>query len=468
MALPALFLVAIAAYLCSVLFPGALLDWLVSSVSLIIVAAVFRMVKPFIRMLGMIMLGIGLCLLLADHAGWQQYVLSFGRMLNVLSLFALIPLIAIPIELGQYALRVQVIIQRKVKSSGLLYSITSGLAYISSSFMNLASLPMMYQTMRPSIDLYPIGQKERFMSRSITHGFAMPTVWTPVTPIVGIVVEMTGVRWLHILPILIPFSIAGLAADCLIAHWIASRRRKRLGASAVEEASAARESGDYAEALSAKAAQASHPLQIVIAILAFNGLISVLEATSHAGFLLLVTLTVIPYAFVWAALIGKGRAFLKKSREKLPVHLLKMKDQFFIFLSAGFMISAIQTTGASGQINAALGTVMDLVGPQLFLLLIPLMPLGLAFLGLQPAVALALTAESMNPQALGVPPELTAVAMLTGAAAAFMMGPYNATASMMAGLIDKSSHKVSHWNAPFTAAYLGMALLLLLVLKFTG
>lgn len=97
--------------------------------------------------------------------------------------------------------------------------------------------------------------------------------------------------------------------------------------------------------------------------------------------------------------------------------------------------------------------------------MIPLIPLALAFIGLHPAVGLALAAESLNPQALGISVQLMAIAMLTGAATAFLMGPYNATAGMMSNLIGKSSYKVSNWNAPFTIAYLLMSMILLLILK---
>ncbi|MFC3343336.1 hypothetical protein ACFOHW_13265 [Paenibacillus abyssi] len=433
-----------------------------------IVISVFRFAKRFVQVLGTLMLAIGLSLLVTYGAAWHSYILGFGRMMNVLSLFALIPLIAIPIELGRYAVRVQAIIQKRVKHSGLLYTITSFLSFVSSSFMNLAALPMMYHTMRPSVDLYPIGQKERFLSRSITHGYSMPTLWTPVTPIVGIVVEMTGVKWSHILPIVIPFSLLGVAVDCLMAHWNAKRRQKQLGQTAMSEVSAARESAVELQVQQLNKEKASHPIQILLAILIFNGLISMLESTAHIGFLLIVTLLVIPYAFVWSLLLSKGRGFIRAAKKKLPEHLLHMKDQFFIFLSAGFMISAIQGTGAGHVINETLGMVKNVIGAELFILLIPLIPFGLAFLGLQPAVALALTAESMNPQALGVSVELTAIAMLTGAAAAFLMGPYNATAAMMASLTKSSAYKVSNWNAPFTLTFLLMSMVLLIILKIAG
>ncbi|WP_246315760.1 hypothetical protein [Paenibacillus foliorum] len=445
-----------------------LLQWVISIACLLIVILVFPSVKRFVQGMGIVFLGIGALLLIMNGAPWISFISSFGNMLNILSLFALLPLIALPIELGQYASRIQLIIQSKIKHSGLLYTITSGLSYILSSFMNLATLPMMYHTIRPSLDLYPIEKKERFISRAITHGYSMPIVWTPVAPIVGIIVEMTGVAWSSILPIVIPFSLLGLVLDGFMGKWIANRRQKLLGQTVLNEIAASREVLLESGQRQPGGLKASHPIQILIAILIFNSLISLLENYSHFSFLLLVSVSVIPFAFLWSLMLGKGRLFIKRSRSLLPEHLLRMKEQFFVFLSAGFMISAIQTTGAGHFINSWIIGVKDMVGADLFLLFIPLIPLILAFVGLHPAVALALAGESLNPNALGISVELTAIAMLTGAAAAFMVGPYNATAGMMAGLSGQSSYRVSNWNIPFTAAYLLMAMLLLLILKKVG
>jgi Na+/H+ antiporter NhaC len=112
--------------------------------------------------------------------------------------------------------------------------------------------------------------------------------------------------------------------------------------------------------------------------------------------------------------------------------------------------------------------VKDFIGSDLFLLIIPLIPFALAFIGMHPAVGLALVAEALNPKALGISVEITAIAMLAGATMAFMMGPYNATTNIMATLTGKSSYQVSNWNAPFTLLYLILAMLLLLLLKNVG
>jgi len=465
-----LFIAAIVSYLASAIYPNELVQWMISVVSLLIVIVVFHSVATFVKGMGAVFLTVGIALLAANGAPWESYIRGFGNMLNILSLFALIPLIAIPIELGGYTIRIQHIIQSKIENSGLLYTITSGLSYILSSFMNLATLPMMYHMIRPSLDLYPIGDKERFISRAITHGYSMPIVWTPVAPIVGIIVEMTGVQWSSILPVIIPFSLIGLLLDSLMGRWVANRRQKLVGQATLDEIAAARHNSlvPGSGQQQPEGDKASHPVQIIAAIIAFNGFILLLETFTRSSFMLLVSVTVIPFAFIWSLLLRKGKLFISKSVSMLPDHLLKMKEQFFVFLCAGFMISAIQASGVGHWINSGILAVKAVGGADAFLLAIPLIPLALAFVGLHPAVALALAAESLNPQALGISVELTAIAMLTGAVAAFMVGPYNATAGMMAGITGQSSYKVSNWNLPFTGAYLAMAMVLLIVLKKLG
>ncbi|AJY77880.1 hypothetical protein VN24_20250 [Paenibacillus beijingensis] len=454
-----------AAYLSDAVYSAPWLKWLISVLSLLIVLTVFSAVKPYVRFLGSLFLALGLVMLIRDNSSLPAIVLSFGSMLNVLSLFALIPLIALPIELGGYAVKLRSMIQRSVHYSGVLYLITSSLAYILSSFMNLAALPMVYGMIGPSLALYPIRLKERFVSRAITHGYAMPIIWSPVAPIMGIVIEMTGAEWGSLLPIVVPLSLLGLTLDWVMGLLIARHRIKKLDPSAVAELSAAREESAGADDRRSGADKPRHPLQIVAALIVFNGLIALLEWYSHLSFLLLVSLIVIPFAFAWSLLIGKGGSFFKEGRRRLPQQLVNMQDQFFVYLSAGFMITAIKTTGGGEVINMWLGHLKGWIGSDLFLLFIPLIPLALAFAGLHPAVGLALVAESLDPQKLGISVNLTAIAMLAGASSAFMMGPYNATAGLMANLVKRSPYSVSNWNAPYTAAYLGLSMIFLIILK---
>ena len=100
-----------------------------------------------------------------------------------------------------------------------------------------------------------------------------------------------------------------------------------------------------------------------------------------------------------------------------------MKDQFFIYLSAGFFISTINFSHANVWLDGWISKFIHVAGVEVFLILLPLIPLAFAFLGLHPAVSLALMTEGLNPKVIGISPHILTVAMLAGAVSAFLVGP---------------------------------------------
>ncbi|WP_282171506.1 hypothetical protein [Cytobacillus firmus] len=453
-----LFLTVIALYLLSTLLPQWNIDSLLSIFCFFIVVLTFRLTKKFVQILGGVFLTFGAVLLWTSSSEWQQYIFAFGPMLDLLTMFTLIPILGIPVKLGRYGEGIQAIIQKRVKTSGHLYMMTSGISYFFSIFMNLATLPMTYYSIRPALGSFPVRNKERFMSRAISRGFAMPLIWAPVTPIVGIVITMTGVSWGSILPYVIPLSILGLAMD----WFIGSRQSQpmKLPHSADESV--------HETAASLEVTNDSRPgrvFQILVAIAIFNVLVSFAETQVSLPFLILVSLIVIPFAFSWSLLLRKGKEFAHQLSDHFNSFAMSMKDQFFIFLSTGFFISAINISKANEILFDWIAAFISVAGVEIFLIILPLIPLGLAFLGLHPAVSLALMIEGVNPEAIGISPHILTVAMLSGAVSAFLVGPYNATLGLMSNIIKVDSYKVSSWNLPFAAVYVACVMFYLFMLE---
>lgn len=445
-------------YLLSTLIPSLDLGALLSALCLAVVLSTFWRVKRFVQLLGGTFLSLGVLLLAKSGAAWQDYILSFGPMLDLLTMFTLIPILGIPIKLGSYSASIQTLIQKKVSSSGHLYMMTSGISYFFSIFMNLATLPMTYYSIKPALGVFKVRDEERFMSRAITRGFAMPLIWAPVTPIVGIVIGMTGVSWLSILPYVIPLSILGLALD----WYLGARKSKRITEAAndliaVETAAAAE--------LIQQDSKPSRVFQILLAILIFNIVISLAEIQLPYSFLVLVSLLVIPFSFAWALLLRKGKMFGSQLVDHFTHFSVSMKDQFFMYLSAGFFISAIKLSNTNELLNNGIIHLISFTSVEVFLILLPLIPLAFAFLGLHPAVTLALMAEALNPAAIGISPILLTVAMLSGAVSSFLVGPYNATIGLMSNIAKTSSYKVSNWNLSYTALYIGCVMGYLFLLE---
>ncbi|TDL65186.1 hypothetical protein E2R56_25240 [Rhodococcus qingshengii] len=456
-----IFLFVIFMYLLSTLLPQLDFSVLLSILCFIIVFCTFFLAKRSVQILGGAFLLLGIALLWKAEAQWYQYILSFGPMLDLITLFTLVPILGIPIKLGGYSGGIQTIIQKKVNNSGQLYIITSGISYFFSIFMNLATLPMTYYSIRPSLNMFSVENKERFMSRAITRGFAMPLLWAPVTPIVGIVISVTEVRWISILPYVIPLSILGLGMD-----WFIGARRAKKMHSSVQDVSV------HETAATIEPGQINSPrriLQIFLAILIFVIAISIAESLFHYSFLILVSFLVIPFALVWSLFLKKGTEFGSQLLKHFHSFSISMKDQFFIFLSAGFFISTITISHTNEWLNDWILTFIDVAGVEIFMILLPLVPLAFAFLGLHPAVSLALMTGGLDISALGLNPHILTVAMLAGAVASFLVGPYNATLGLMSNLVKDTSYKVSNWNIAFTSSYIIIVMLYLILLQvFTG
>lgn len=447
-------LLAISLYLLSTLFPKLDLSLILSILCIAIVFSTLFLAKRFVQILGVCFLLFGVTLLIKSNSPLLDYILAFGPMLDLLTMFTLIPILGIPIKLGEYSRSIQVIIRKNVKTSGHLYIITSGISYFFSIFMNLATLPMTYYSIRPALNVFPVQHKERFMTRAISRGFAMPLLWAPVTPIVGIVITMTGVSWISILPYVVPLSILGMLLD----WYIGTRKAKKSFSIPIREETAA----------SLEQSEFDRPFRvfhILIAIIIFNILISVVEVSLSYPFLILVSVLVIPFSFTWCILLRKGKEYGVHLVNHFQSFAITMKDQFFIFLCAGFFISAINISQTNDLLNVWVLSFIDAAGIQIFLFLIPLIPVALAFLGLHPAVSLALMVEGINPEAIGIAPHILTVAMLAGAVSSFLVGPYNATLGLMSNIIKESSYQVSNWNLSFAALYIGCVMVYLLLLE---
>lgn len=447
-----LYMLAILCYIAVSFFPDSQsIHFLVSLFSMLSVLFSLRRVRGLALVFGLCFLIGGSLLLLRSGTSPSHYVTSFGQMIQMVTLFAVIPLLALPIRFGKYAKEVHGIIKRKITNEGQLYMLTSGTSYFFSSFMNLAALPMTYYAISPSTSDFSIHNYKRYLSRAITHGYAMPLLWSPITPIVGTVLGLTAVNYTTVLPYLLILSIGGLALDWLSAIRPLKSYRGHSGAKKSQNetaAAAATEQGDV-----------FHPLRllhILAAVLLLNALITVLDHFLKLNFMLLVSLLVVPFAFVWSLLIHKGNLFLSGVKKHFQTYFFKMQSQFFIFLSAGFFITTLQISHTNVVLNQWISGLIHLVGIHIFLAVLPFFPFALAFIGLHPAVGLALIAEAIHTNVLSQSPVVVTIAMLGGAIPAFLMGPYNATLGMMASVMDEKPFKLSNWNFTFTYLYLGL------------
>jgi hypothetical protein len=396
-----------------------------------------------------------------------HYIIIYGDMLYLLSFFAMLPLLTIPLKLGNYDLSIQQILYKNTRSVTQLHRTISSISFLLSSFLNLATIPIMYYTIKGSVEKIVKSNTDKFLCLAIIHGYALSVAWSPFSGAVAMALETTGVSWSSVFYKLFMISIVALLLNWMI-YGIQVKQKKRMSELnvsddanlSISDINAVLENKEVIDKSTTNKAIIKL-LQIVIVILMLIFMVIWLTKLFSFGLVVSTTIMVFPFAFIWSLALKKGFAFMGEIKSYAVKDIPDMADQFAIFLSTGFFVQALQYSGYNYFINEHVLQFNQFVGSTVFLSILPLIVLGFGFIGMHPITAITLLAESMNPSLLGISAEHLAIALVGGAVMTFTIGPFSGTLNMFSILIHKSTFRIASWNVLYT---FGFFLLLVTVL----
>lgn len=440
-----------------------------SILSVVAIAISISKADWLVRVFTIFFLGAGTWLVLQKQISLYQYLLTFGEMLYLLSLFAMLPLLALPIRIGRYEQAIEQILGEQKNSPSHFYRIISSISFLL-SFLNLATLPIMYQSVKTSAQKVVKTNTDKFVARAIIHGYTVSVTWTPFSGVVGVVLEITKVTWQNIFPILILISLAALILNWFIysaSSYLAKRQSAKEQPDQDDGQTCSLVSGKEIAATENVGDPEPHPmrriLEIVGVIIALILLVVVLNHFLAVGVVVTATVIAAPVAFLWAAILKETGAFLQATRSYIFNNIPGMAEQFALFLSAGFFIKALHFSGYNQAVNQVFVDFNHLVGGNMFLILLPLITMSFCFIGMHPIAAITLLAESLNPAILGITPEHMTIALIGGAVMTFMIGPFSGTMGVMSSIIKVNPFRIAAWSIiPAIGFFLILVLVLLL------
>jgi hypothetical protein len=441
-----LYLAAIVIFLFAKLAHLQLLEPVASTLALACIAVSLPGSGPVGRILTVLFLAGGYAMLWRAGVPWPSYVLAHGSMLYLLALFAVLPVLSIPVQLGHYSRSLEAVLRARISGLFQLNCLVTMLAFLCGSFMSMAAVPIMLTSMTPVIRNYPLRDPMRFSTVSATYGYVLPILWTPVSGVVGVVLHSLHLEWGTLLPLLMAMSVVGLLINWAVFWLIELRGMPQPAPMPAEPLSNPRPLGPALR----------HLGQMLFAIVLMVTSIGMLDHVLQIGMLTVVTLLAIPFALAWSMALGKGGDFVRAATQQMASRLPHMADQFAIFLAAGFFVSAMHLSGMDHAVNLAFVQLHDALGSRLFLLAMPLMALGAAMLGVHPLVAIALLGESLKPEVLGMDVKLLAVTLIGSSVLTYMLGPFSGTLGLAQLLTRISSYRLALWNLPYALGYVAL------------
>lgn len=457
------FILSVVLYLLGALAPNPILHFTMSLASILSLILAFFAASRTSQGLTIVFLFAGGLLVGQQHFTIAQILLSFGSMLQLLSLFSVVPILALPIQIGNYQRSVQRFVGVKILPARVMYFTIELLSYILGSLMNIAAIPMMYQSVRQLVEESNVAEEQQFLTKSIITGYAMPLIWSPVAAVVAAVVSVTRVSWVSILPISFALSLVGLGLSMALHKFTLKHTDSIPKHSDSIQEPFVNPKTNHPTSLqrlgSGNSGQKLHGLwNILLGISIFILAMTALQRTTTLSMIEIISILSIPFAWAWSLFLRQSREFWR-SLKGYQKSVKNLHNTFAVFTAAGFFVEVLQHSPYIKTIDEGLVAASQQLTPAVFIAFIPVLTVLLSLIGFHPVVSITLLGAALHPQVLHVSPVWLSIALLGGGVITFIVSPFNATLNVTGTVSGESPGRLMRWNLPFVLAFLLMVML---------
>jgi hypothetical protein len=424
--------IAVLLYLADVFFPLQFFVTGYSILAIILLAYAIFSVRLANKVTISVLVLVGSVIFMTRDVSTMNMIQAFGRNINLLALFLVVPFIGVIISVGGYLTALKYKVQeqeRKGISHPYLFStlLNSSMGTI----LNLGSILITHRIAEESFTQY----QSKVMGIVLLRAFAFCMLWSPYFVNVGLVLVLFDVSWgkigwIGMLLGLVYFAICGL----FFAHI-------RIPGDA--EMKPVEKAGEFSSAENSRKLRSLLLWTASLLILSFY-----LDYKLDINMLTIVSLLALIFPFIWSMVIGVTREYMQNISEAVIYSFDRLKNEIGIFISAGYFGVSLTYTNLGELISNYIFHFS--MGSAYFLsVLVILFTIILAMIGVHPVVVLIGIGSSLSPVLFGVSPEFLAVLLLLSATLGAIVSPFTGAVIMTANLIHETPWFVVKHNALF-------------------
>lgn len=382
----------------------------------------------------------GCIIFLINDIPINEYFLQFDTMLGILSLFLLLPFLTSLIHIGRYDKQLSNLMKYKINHLGDLYKRSVFTTYLLGLFLNIATIPLVIQSLHDSFKNFPKLFSDIFFTRALLRSYSLCLMWSPMEILIIQSISMTNQNYIIILPFLLCFSLLILFIDIYI-NFKKFKRYPTIGTTPSISFQSIMES--------------VKDLFTLLFVLVLS--VSILNYIIGKGYLFSLVLLIIPISLLWALKIRKLKRFLIHSISLFKTKTIGLANYFFMFLSAGFFVNMLSKTKFIQIIQNVFMNYHEhtfllytLIGGYFFII---------AFLGFHPLVSIVLLAEILNPLLPIISSFPLTILLVITSLSAVLYSPFNLSTIILANEIERNTIRVGGWNILFAIFLISMAIL---------
>lgn len=425
-------------YLVNEVYAVSILQTLIGILALIVIVLNIRRASRLYLWAGLSFFTMGLLFYFMYVPSDVPFFHLFGSMAGLLSLLFVLPYMSTIISVGNYDRALGHMISRPPELNSIrLYRRTSIMTYMLTLFLNVATVPVVVATVKNKLNQLGPVVIQRFFAHSILRAYALVLLWSPTEVLVASTVDLTGASYLTLLPTLFVISTLFISID-----WFLHKRQLKdvhLQATVVSTADP--------RSLNRKLLQLGMAITVfIVALLAFN-------AVTTQTFLFSVTILIVPFTFLWAKAIHKGKRFAKLSFVYVKGNTTQLHGLFFLFLTAGFFVDVFPYTVWFDYMNAGFAFTFNEGSLFLFYLLVGLCIFSFALVGFHPLISIAIISPFLT-DAIAAHPYGVSLLLIGVGLSTVMIGPFNVTPTILAMQLQANPYSIIRKNLVFALCYL--------------
>ncbi|RST72048.1 hypothetical protein D4T97_017455 [Siminovitchia acidinfaciens] len=412
----------IIAFIIGQFFPNQFLVVVYTVLTAVVAIVSLKYSKGLPRMFGIVMVLLGSSIFLYQQQPLGIWAEGITKNLPLVCLVVIVPILGIPIGLGNYHQHLAGAISRFNRKPDLLYLLITGLFSLIGPITNLGSLYIIHAM------LENVKPPNALLGRAYVRGFTSVHTWSPYFASVILVVYSLNIPIYQYLPYGIILSFFQISVAYYLFRYVEMRHIK------VKDF----ESGQYINI--------KMLYELFAVLLLLTGFIFLFEPFVQLNASVLISIIVLVFAFLWTAYLCFLKHFFKEINEYRKKILPGKANEVNLLLTAGFFGVVLSKTPISNYIHSVW---VGLANKSVFLLIIMTITIiaFFSFIGVHQIVTISAIVATVSYDQLAVHGLVMAMMLLSAWGVATTISPISPVTTAVSSLIKENVFKITiRWN----------------------
>ncbi|NQX60615.1 hypothetical protein [Paenibacillus qinlingensis] len=390
---------------------------------------------------------VGIVLMVLQKVEASVWFESAEINVTIVTLFIFAPLFGIPVRLPEYVEALKRFYQENFRSKAALFIGTQFLTQIMGVFINVGSIPVVYQM----VFVKPQPGMSRLLANALNRGFAGAILWSPYFAAMTLVTSALNLAWSSVLLYLLGLAFLSLVVSLAVDY----RELRKTEPEPPQE--------EQAEKLRSAVFPVGLGIYLITAIIA----IFLLERLVELPMVMLICIAAVWFPLIWCIAKGSLAVYRQGLKNHVTVTLPALQKEITLFLAAGFFSGSIGATKFGSSIPAMLAHIPLSISLTFSLLTVALIA-GTSLIGLHPIVPVTILAGGIDPVSVQISPIYFAVLLLGSWSLSNPISPASAVNNLLAGLFKKPVFEVTVPNYKFAGCMAIVLIIYLMVVVSSG